>query len=137
MNNFTSSELLNATEIPSSITAAPPASIIDSNRLAEMVKLKLVELSPLLLTQYQVGNLCLNESKTSSNEMLINIMRNIKKIYIESFDKNDSNYGKFNKIIEMTFNNIINNLQTLDQLNIDSNKNDVLANITGTLFRNI
>lgn len=136
MNEFTSSELQNATEVKSSLTALPPKPPISTNEIIELIKYKLGQVSPLLVKQFDKGYLHFNDS-SNANKMLIHILSNIKSIYIDYLNKNNNNDGKSIIIIEAIFKTLINSIEVIDNIGIQPNTMDLQALIAGLIFRNL
>ena len=136
MNEFTSKELRNATEVPSSITALPVAPKVATLDVIEHIKYKLGQISPQLVKHFERGFLNYNDD-SNANKIIIQILNSLKQIYTDTLNKDDDNYGKHNTIIELTFTTLIKGIEILDQLGVQPNTVSVQALIAGNIFRNL
>lgn len=129
--NFTSKELLNATEVTSLGTIEPISA--DVEKLKNDLKTFFLSKEGISLhTKFEIGFLNRSNSTTSTNTL-----KDYIRIYKEDVSnklKNDqSKLISFNKLID----NIINTLDCISLLEIEDSNNNINALLLGYLFRNL
>jgi len=126
---FSSQELLNASETPSSLTHTPPVNV-NIDIIKDEIK-KFIIIKNNNSKSYDYGNL--NRINTSSSgESLKCLLRSIKDFYIDSYKSEDTKV----LLIKKLFDNIINNLDCVIINGIDLKATEINSLILGFLNKN-